>query len=104
MRVAPAITLTDKQRLELQGYARGRSIAQRLVERAKIILLAGEGKENLKIAEQLAISRHTVARWRARFIEQGITGIAKDAPRAVGEAHERDPLEHPQYGSGGRCQ
>ena len=82
MRVAPAITLTDKQRLQLQGYARGRSMAQRLVERAKIILLASEGKQNLEIAEQLGISRHTVARWRSRFIEQGITGLEKDAPRS----------------------
>lgn len=102
MRVAPAITLTDKQRHELRGYARGRSLAQRLVERAKIILLAAEGRENLEIAEQLAISRHTVARWRGRFIEQGITGLAKDAPRPgrtprldVGEIIRKTTQEKP---------
>ena len=81
MRVAPTITLTDRQRLQLQTYARGRSVAQRLVERARIILLAADGKQNLEIAEELAISRHTVARWRSRFIEQGIPGLEKDAPR-----------------------
>jgi transposase len=52
-----------------------------LVERASIILLAAEGKENLEIAEELEMSRHTVARWRGRFLELGIGGLEKDAPR-----------------------
>jgi transposase len=81
VRVAAPITLTEEQRSQLQIYARGRKIPQRLVERANIVLLAAEGSENLQIAEELAISRHTVARWRERFSELGISGIEKDAPR-----------------------
>lgn len=81
MRVAAPITLTEEQRSQLQVYARGRKIPQRLVERANIILLAAKGSENLEIAEELVISRHTVARWRERFSELGISGIEKDAPR-----------------------
>ncbi len=81
MRVARLITLTEEQRSQLQSYARGRKVARRLVERASMILLAAESKENLEIAEELKISRHTVARWRERFLELGIQGLEKDAPR-----------------------
>lgn len=81
MRVARPIMLTKEQLSQLQTFARGRRVPQRLVERANIILLAAEGKENLEIAEQLQISRHTVARWRERFLELGVGGLEKDAPR-----------------------
>ena len=81
MRVATPITLTEEQRSQLRVYARGRKVPQRLVERASIVLLAAEGNENLEIAEELEISRHTVARWRERFLELGISGIENDAPR-----------------------
>ena len=81
MRVARVITLSEGQQTQLRAYARGRRVPQRLVERARIILLAAEGKENLDIAAELEISRHTVARWRERFLKLGIGGIEKDAPR-----------------------
>jgi transposase len=81
VRVARLITLTEEQRSQLQVYARGRKIPFRLVERANIVMLAADGHENLEIAGELAISRHTVARWRQRFLELGIRGLEKDAPR-----------------------
>lgn len=46
VRVAPIITLTEEQRSQLQSYARGRKVPQRLVERASLILLAAESKQN----------------------------------------------------------
>jgi len=81
VRVAQPITLTEQQQSRLQTYARGRSVARRLAERAGIILLAAEGRENLEIAEKLNISRHTVALWRKRFLELGVGGLEHDAPR-----------------------
>lgn len=81
MRIARAIHLSEDQQAQLEVFARGRRVEQRIVERANIILMAAAGKENLAIAAELGLSRHTVARWRARFAEQGIAGIEKDAPR-----------------------
>lgn len=49
--------------------------------RAKIVLLAAEGKTNETIAEELGTSKPTVGRWRSRFAKLRITGIEKDAPR-----------------------
>ena len=81
MRVAARIILTDEQKSELSAYARGRSVAVRLVERANIILQAAEGRQDREIAAALQLGRHTVARWRARFLRYGIRGIEKNAPR-----------------------
>ena len=82
MRIAASVTLTPEQCSKLKAYARGRSVARRLVERARIILLAAEGKQNDEIANLLDIGRHTVARWRGRFLDLGVAGLEKDAPRA----------------------
>jgi hypothetical protein len=46
MRVAAQVVLTEEQRSELAAYARRRSVALRLVERANIILQAAEGKQD----------------------------------------------------------
>ena len=81
MRIAPAITLSEEQRERLQTWARSRSLPRRLVERAEMILLASEGRQNKAIALTLRRGRSVVARWRQRFIESGLAGIEKDAPR-----------------------
>ena len=81
MRVAPKVILTNEQRETLTRWSRGRSTPARLVRRAQIVLLAAEGKQNLEIADELAVERTIVARWRRRFAEQGLAGIEKDAPR-----------------------
>jgi transposase len=81
MRVARVISLTEQQRHQLEGYARGRSVAVRLALRAKIVLLAAQGLENLEIAAQVGVGRDTVALWRQRFATSGIAGIVKDAAR-----------------------
>ena len=81
MRVAAQVVLTDEQISELSAYARSRSVALRIVERANIILQAAEGKQDQEIAAALRLGRHTVARWRARFLQHGIAGIEKDATR-----------------------
>lgn len=81
MRIAQTIELTEAERATLQRWSRGRSTPQRLVLRAKIVLAAAAGSRNDAIAEQLGTSRKTVGLWRARFAEQRLAGIERDAPR-----------------------
>jgi transposase len=81
MRVAPPVILTDDQRQTLEQWARGRSLPARQVERARIVLLAAAGQQDLEIAAELRISNQKAARWRQRFLAVGITGLEKDAPR-----------------------
>jgi transposase len=82
MRIAPRVQVSHEQRRELESYARGRSTPARLVLRAKIVLLAAEGRENREIALELGVTRHMVGRWRSRFVRLGLSGIEKDAPRS----------------------
>ena len=44
-------------------------------------LLAAAGKQDLEIAADLGISNQKAARWRQRFLQAGLTGLEKDAPR-----------------------
>jgi transposase len=94
MRVAKAVMLTEEQRTQLQRWARGRSTPARLVLRAKIVLLAAEGKRNDEIAAVLGCTRRTVGTWRQRFLDAGVAGIEKDAPRPG-----RDPAVRNKVGA-----
>jgi transposase len=92
VRVAPKIVVNDEDRQTLDRWARGRSTPARLVLRARIILLAAEGKENKDIAEELGTDRLLVGRWRKRFAEKGLAGIEKDAPRGGRKPRAREAM------------
>jgi transposase len=81
MRVADPIVLEEDVRRRLEHQARGRSTAARVVMRSRIVLLASEGLQNKQIAEKLQIAPRMVTLWRGRFLEAGIEGLLKDAPR-----------------------
>jgi transposase len=81
MRVAPKIMVTDEQRKVLGGWARGHRTPVRLMQRAKIVLLAADGKGNWQIASELQMDPGKVCRWRKRFAKDGLGGIEKDLPR-----------------------
>ena len=46
MRVAPAISLTQEQQDQLQALADGRRVQVRVAERARLVLLAAEGRQD----------------------------------------------------------
>jgi transposase len=79
---APKVWLTVEQQDDFERFARSRTLAARLVERAQIVLQAATGKTDVEIAKALDITRQTVGLWRRRFLDRGIAGIEKDAPRS----------------------
>jgi transposase len=81
MRTAPVVVLSPEQRTALDRLARQRSAPARVVERARIVLLAAEHLENKQIAVRMNITPEKAARWRKRFLAGGIAGLEKDAPR-----------------------
>ena len=81
MRIAPKIELTTEDKTSLAAWANGRKIPVRMAERARIVLLADEGKRDLDIASELSITPEKAARWRKRFLTKGLAGLEKDAPR-----------------------
>jgi putative transposase len=73
--------------MQLTSYARSRSLPRSLSERARIILSSAEGEANSSIAARLKLSKATVGKWRARFVERRIAGLYDDvrpgAPRSI---------------------
>jgi transposase len=81
MRVAQPIVLNEETWRKLEQQSRGRSTAVRVVMRSKIVLLASDGLQNKQIAKTLRVAPRMVTLWRGRFLELGIEGLLKDAPR-----------------------
>ena len=70
------ICLSQELRDDLERFARSRTLAARLVQRAQIVLMAAARKSDQEIAQAVGVVRQTVGLWRSRFVEHGITGRA----------------------------
>jgi transposase len=68
--------LTDDERRGLDRLVRARSTPQQLVQRARIILLCAEGKNNSQIARELDINPVTPRLWRERW--RGLGAVTLD--------------------------
>ena len=79
-RIEP-ITIDAADRAELERLVRDRNTAQKVVWRARIVLLAGEGLGAGVIAAATGKSGLTVRRWRRRFLAGGVGGLLTDATR-----------------------
>jgi transposase len=52
-----------------------------VVERARIVLLAAEGRQDKQIAAVMKITSKKASRWRRRFLTLGMAGLEHDAVR-----------------------
>ena len=80
---ADVLPMTAEQKGTLEAWIRAKTTPQRIVLRSRICLLAGEGKSNNAIADQLGTSRPTVLLWRKRFEKAGPSGLSEDAPHGL---------------------
>src|SRR5215216_2700367 len=74
-KVARGVVLSEGEREQLQNWIRAQFTPQQVVLRSRILLMAAEGKQDLEIADELEVNRHTPALWRKRFQTQGLEGI-----------------------------
>jgi transposase len=79
-RPPPALTLSAEQRELLASLSKSQTEPHRVVLRARVLLLAGEGVGNTEIAEQVGVSRSSVISWRRRFDEEGVKKLGKVRP------------------------
>jgi transposase len=75
------IVLSSMEQRVLSQWSRARSLALRVVIRARIILLTAAGIQSQRIAQQLRVSRPTVQLWQDRFLALRLAGLKEDAPR-----------------------
>ena len=77
------LTVPDADRAELERRARSKGAPARVVERARIVLLAAGGLTGAQIAGRAGCSEPTVIKWRGQYAERGLAGL-EDAPRPGG--------------------
>jgi putative transposase len=85
----PKVELSERERGELERLVRAFTTGQQLALRARIVLAAGDGLNNLQIARELGVDDETPGHWRGRWLQfrdvplddLNVAGRLADAPR-----------------------
>jgi transposase len=72
--------LTPTQRGELHAYLRKRNLPASVAQRMRIVLLLDEGASYRDIEEKLGTPASTVSRWKQRYQQEGLLGLATIHP------------------------
>jgi transposase len=72
--------VSENDRRLLSGWIRAGKTPQRVVRRARIVLLAADGCSARETARRLGVSTHTVSLWRRRYHAGGSAALLHDAP------------------------
>ena len=72
------VELTDSERDQLVRWERRRKSSQALALRSRIVLGCAEGHSNTDVAAACGVSAATVGKWRRRFCELRLDGLADD--------------------------
>jgi transposase len=77
-RPATPIRLTESERAQLENWLRQPKVEARFADRARMILWAAEGFSNKQIAQRLDTRLARVSKWRTRFDQERLAGLADD--------------------------
>ena len=90
--LACPVSLPPEEHARLESLVRAHSTPQALAFRCRLILrtAAPDRPSNLQVATEMACERHTVGRWRQRYLVHGLHGL-QDAPRS-GRPRRVSPL------------
>jgi len=85
------LVLSEEERDTLSRWARRPNSPQALALRSKIVLACAEGKTNEVVAAELRCSKPTVGKWRSRFVQKRLKGLADEyrpgVPRSITDDH-----------------
>ena len=105
--IAAPVVIPEAIRPVLSKFARSRTFPARQVQRAKIILLAADGLDNMQISKQVGLGQDSVSKWRSRFLkslpllqevaqkdpsglEEAVSSFLDDCPRPGQPSHYTD--------------
>jgi transposase len=87
MRHHKPLDVTDDERRVLLQWARRPKTAQRLAQRARVVLACAEGLTNRDVARRERFSSNSISKWRERFRVRRLEGLTDEprpgAPRMV---------------------
>jgi transposase len=89
-RPAPEIQLSTEEKETLLHWMRSTKTEQRMVERARVILLAANGLNGKEIAARMETRTARVSKWLRRFAKDRIAGLL-DAPRPGEKRRKYNP-------------
>ena len=75
------LSVSADDRVELERRVRSQTGQARDGKRARIVLLAADGRPGVEIADMVGVSEPTVIKWRRAYAERGLAGLG-DAPRS----------------------
>lgn len=88
-RASETVVLTREEQAALLSWTRSRTCSQALALRARIVLACSRNDTTAAVAEQLDVSSDTVRKWRSRFVDEGLDGLA-ERQRPGRPAHHGD--------------
>src|SRR5260221_122013 len=72
--------LTPTNGGKLHGYCENRNLPASVAQRMRIVLLLDEGTSYRDIEEKLGTPASTISRWKQRYQEDGLLGLATIPP------------------------
>ena len=72
------LSLTDDERAQLVRWSRRRKSSQGLALRSRMVLACADGADNKTVAGRLGCAAATVGKWRRRFVEYRLDGLADE--------------------------
>lgn len=79
------IVLARKDRAELEAIVADGNTRQKIVKRARIVLLTADGLGVMAIMREAKASKTSVWRWQERFAEAGVAGLLRDRSKKPGK-------------------
>ena len=70
--------------MRLERLIADRNTSRKVVWRSRIVLLSAAGCGTMEIMRRTGISKPTVWRWQARYLEAGVDGLLRDKSRPPG--------------------
>jgi len=88
-----SIALGAKDRAALERIAADGNERQKIVKRARIVLLTAQGDGVMAIMRAVGVSKTTVWRWQDYFIEAGVGGLVKGRSKPPGRKPIADDIK-----------
>ena len=98
MKSSKRLTISDTDKATLEKIARNGNTPQKVVLRARIAMMSGEGLPTSHIMQELGTSTPTITRWRTRYEAAGVAGLLRDRTRPgrkkrIDQARVREVVE-----------
>jgi transposase len=87
------VVISAAAREGLEGLLRAGNAAQKIARRARIALLAGEGRSDADISREVGVNRKTAALWRLRIAEPGALELVVEPHPQKPAAEQNTPAE-----------